>query len=423
MKKKLFAIFGPLILATVILGGFFYSPWKLDLNDPNVIAKASTSMADSVLRGTVLTSEALSSDKYVPFFGSSELNRVSSMHPSVLAEKYQRNYTPFLIGAAGTQSLSQYSIIHNLAKELKGKKAVFIISPQWFTPKGVAQDYFTNWFSEEQTYAWLLSLTKISADDQYYAKRLQEFDIVQKNQRLVAVLKEIESGQLPSQSELDYFQLQENMLSREDEIFSGIGLNKNLTKDINKAAQNLPAQYDEATLDQVATTEGQNATSNNEFEIKNSFYTSRLKKDIKKLAGSQTDWDYRYSPEFSDFQLVLNEFAKNNVDVLFVIPPINQKWMDYTGLSSEMLAGFSKKIRYQLTSQGFTNIADLSGDGTEDYFMEDTIHLGWRGWLAADQSIAPFLENTQQTTLNYHINNDFLSEAWQNQDPQTISTN
>ena len=40
------------------------------------------------------------------------------------------------------------------------------------------------------------------------------------------------------------------------------------------------------------------------------------------------------------FNLVLTEFARNNVDVLFVIPPINQKWMDYTGLPQEVLSGF-----------------------------------------------------------------------------------
>ena len=46
--------------------------------------------------------------------------------------------------------------------------------------------------------------------------------------------------------------------------------------------------------------------------------------------------------EYSDFQLVLTEFARNNVDVLFVIPPINQKWMDYTGLPQEVLSVLTK---------------------------------------------------------------------------------
>ncbi len=37
------------------------------------------------------------------------------------------------------------------------------------------------------------------------------------------------------------------------------------------------------------------------------------------------------------------------------------------------------RIRYQLESQGFTNIADFSKDGDQPEPMEDTIHMGWNG--------------------------------------------
>ncbi len=75
---------------------------------------------------------------------------------------------------------------------------------------------------------------------------------------------------------------------------------------------------------------------------------------------------------------------------MFIIPPVNEKWSDYTGLSQEMLQGFAKKIKFQLNSQGFNRIADFVNQAGTNYFMEDTIHLGWKGWLAADQQIRPF---------------------------------
>ena len=56
---------------------------------------------------------------------------------------------------------------------------------------------------------------------------------------------------------------------------------------------------------------------------------------------------------------MLNQFAKSNTNVIFVIPPVNSKWMAYTGLSQEMYDATVSKIRYQLESQGFTNIADF----------------------------------------------------------------
>ncbi len=52
---------------------------------------------------------------------------------------------------------------------------------------------------------------------------------------------------------------------------------------------------------------------------------------------------YVKSPEYSDFQLMLNQFANDHTNVLFIIPPINAKWQKYTGMSSAMLATFDKK--------------------------------------------------------------------------------
>ncbi len=64
------------------------------------------------------------------FFGSSELSRISPFHPSVLAEKYQRNYRPFLLGAPGTQSLSQYMMMRSAGDAMKTRKSslLFLLS-------------------------------------------------------------------------------------------------------------------------------------------------------------------------------------------------------------------------------------------------------------------------------------------------------
>lgn len=69
----------------------------------------------------------------------------------------------------------------------------------------------------------------------------------------------------------------------------------------------------------------------------------------------------------------------------------------------------SKKIRYQLQSQGFNHIADLSKDGDVPYFMTDTIHPGWRGWLKIDRAVDPFLTK-QVNPPHYHIDNRFYSK-------------
>ncbi|AXG38919.1 D-alanyl-lipoteichoic acid biosynthesis protein DltD [Enterococcus gilvus] len=420
MKKKLFGIFGPVLLAAVLLVLLFFSPFKINSNDPKLIKAASSSMAGNVLRGNSITKEALSTDNYVPFFGSSELSRISPFHPSVLAEKYDRGYTPFLMGAPGTQSLTQFMMMQSLGNELKDRKVVFIISPQWFVKNGIKRDYFDAYYSPEQTLNWLLNLKKVDESDKYLAQRLTHYGVVRKDERLDRMLDAVMKGKLPNKTDIAFSKLKYNMLEREDQLFSTIGMISKQDQ-IDKNTKRLPDEYDAHELNTLANQLGKQATQGNEFGIQQRFYNQRIKPHQNRLANSQKNWDYRYSPEFSDFQLALDQLAKKHADALFIIPPVNGRWARYTGLSDQMLQEFSAKIKYQLTSQGFTNIADYTNDQNTPYFMQDTIHLGWKGWLAADKKIKPFLKNNQSQAKNYTINNPyFLSNEWQEMNPGEI---
>ena len=70
MKKKLLAIFGPLIAATVLLALFFFSPFKINDENKDLWAQASSSMSGNILRGNSIKNEAVKSGEYVPFFGA-----------------------------------------------------------------------------------------------------------------------------------------------------------------------------------------------------------------------------------------------------------------------------------------------------------------------------------------------------------------
>lgn len=417
MKKQLFSIFGPVILAAVLIVVLFFSPVKINQHDPALLKEAASSMSGNILRGDDVKKEALSTDQYVPFFGSSELSRISPFHPSVLAEKYQRGYTPFLLGAPGTQSMAQFMMMQSLGKDLKNRKVVFVISPQWFVRDGLKRAYFQAYYSPEQTLNWLLGLKKIDASDRYLAKRLVQYKV--KDARTDEMLRNVANGKLPSPFDKRISQLKLNLFSREDELFSTIGL-RSKQKQIDASAKQLPDQYNKAELKKLANQIGREQTSDNSLQIQNKFFRG-LRKHLPELRNKQAKLDYRYSKEFSDFQLALDQLAKEHADVLFIIPPVNGKWSKYTGLSQEMLQQFSTKIKYQLQSQGFNNIADFTNDNNTNYFMQDTIHLGWQGWLAADQKIAPFLKGSKQEAQNYQIDNGyFLSEKWQQQNPATI---
>lgn len=413
--KKIFLAIGPLILSLIVVVSLIFIPFKRTPSpSKSAIRDASSSMSPLVFRGNEIKNTAMSSSKYLPFFGSSELSRINAFHPSTIARKYKRNYEPFLLGAPGTQSLTHFFMLNSMSKELKNKPIVFIISPQWFVKEGVSNEIFSQYFSPLQTYQWLLSIDKPSTEAVYLANRLLEFSSLSDDTLIKPLLEKIGKGEALSELDRSFSQTQYDILTKEDQFFSTVDTTKEAR--ILKAEKELPLLYDRDYLDKLAEKIGHRKTTTNPYQLENNFYKRRIKASEGKLKGAQKNYSYLASPEFSDFQAVLNQLAKNNTKALFIIPPVNKKWSDYTGLSQDMLKMFSQKISYQLQSQGFNDIVDFTVKSDVNYFMEDTIHLGWRGWLSLDDHLQEFLANKSQTQQNYHLNNEkFLSKEWDNQ--------
>lgn len=408
-KRRLWLIFGPVLCAFILLLVVFLIPWERTFSKTSIF-EAANSQTTTVFKGSKMKQEAYN-DGYIPFYGSSELSRFDPLHPSVLAEKYDRNYRPFLLGGPGSQSLAQFVGMQGTAKQLKNRKAVVIISPQWFTKEGQNPQAFDLYYSPLQAANFLLKANN-SKTDRYAAARIASMPTV-KTGLIKSCLKKVAAGQKLSGWDRFLLQNRQRMLINEDNFFSTFQLRDRVNK-IHQKAKLLPDQYSKAALKKVADEQGEMHTNSNNLGIDNTFYRTRLsnKKVLKKLKGSQRKFDYVVSPEYADFELMLNQFAKQHTNVLFVIPPINAKWAKYTGLSQEMYQKSVAKIETQLTKQGFDNIENLSKDGGKKYFMEDTIHLGWNGWIAVDNAVKEFAE-TPNSRYNYKMSNYYYSKNWQ----------
>lgn len=414
MKKRLFMIFGPIFAAALLMLAVFLSPlWSgFDYVKPKVEENAAASLSPQVLKGQLIKRNALENG-YIPFFGSSEWSRFDPFHPAVLAAKYHRDYRPFLMGARGSQSLTHFFVMQSINPQLKNKKAVFFISPQWFTPVGEDPNAFSYYYSTLQTTSWIKHENG-SKMDRYAAYRLLEMPSGSSDKVIAGALARIAAGLKPTSSQMFYVNFRNRILLNEDQIFSRYRIPFNNEETIAKNRRLLPDQYNFAKLDQLAGQIGAEKTSSNQFDISNVFWKHRLKSHFKQLKGFQSKMSFLKSPEYSDFELVLNQFANDHTKVLFIIPPINAKWQRYTGLSGKMLSQFDRKITKQLKSQGFNHIDDLSHDGNVPYFMTDTIHPGWRGWLKMDQAIRPFLTKSVPDP-HYRIDNYYYSKEWQNE--------
>ena len=413
MLKRLWMIFGPIITAGLLvylLIFFFPTGSAHDIIQEKRSAAATTidSFKERFQKVRALSDPDL---RFVPFFGSSEWLRFDALHPAVLAEKYDRNYRPYFIGQRGAASLNQYLGMQQMLPELKNGTAVYVLSPQWFTKKGYNSAAFQQFFSNDQLSSFL-NQNETDENSEYAAKRILEMkpEIAMKSQ-----LSKVAKGQELNTFDKTYVQFLAELNKREDALFSPFAAqnNANYDKKVLPYLKELPDEFSYEALDQVAVRDAEEHTKSNSFGIDDRFYKKRLSKKIGKLKGFQEHLSYEVSQEYGDLQLVLNQFAKLKTNVIFVIPPVNSKWMAYTGLNQEMYDATVLKIRYQLESQGFTNIADFSKDGDQAYFMQDTIHMGWRGWVAFDKAVDPFVSNPTPAP-SYNLNDRFYSKDWAN---------
>lgn len=416
MKKnyRLWPIFGPIIIAVLMLIGLFLLPLNFKVSS-QTLKEAAVSLDTATFKNQFLKKQALDNKTthYVPFFGSSELERMDRFHPSVMAARYH-NYRPFLLGKKGAQSLPQVLSMETIMPQLKNRKAVFIISPQWFVKQGISPAAFKYYNGDLADLTWLQHADPHSAYDRYFARRLVQ--LLGANDRVGQMAHEIATGHKLTWVNYQTIAIQRKFLIHEDQLFSRFRPNENYEKRIAPKIDRLPAKYNYQDLKSLARSDAKQQTTNNQFGILNSFYASRVKSKKAMLKNAEKNFDYLKSPEYSDFELVLKQFAKQHTQVLFMIQPINSKWANYTGLNMKMYYQSVRKIKYQLHQQGFNNIADYSHQGNTPYFMEDTIHIGWVGWVKFDKRVANFMAQKNQKT-NYHLQQKFLNKNWQQLEP------
>lgn len=413
-KKKLWSIFGPVIVAAILVLVFFCLPWS-GHHSAKTEQRAAVSLSPTVFKNRSLKVQALSGKhtKYVPYFGSSEFNRMDRYHPAVMDAKYH-SYRPFMFGSRGTQSLPQLFNMAMMSDQMQNKKAVFVISPQWFVKRGVMPSAFKYYNGAYANLTWLQKANPNSPYDRYTAKRLVQ--LLGDNGSVVSYADKISKGKSLNSWDRFVIRTKLTLLHHEDNLFSGFFIKDNYDTRIKPKTKLLPEQLNYADLSATAIKQHDRASNNNRFGVLNAFYNKRMRGQIKKTAGSQKRFDYTKSPEYGDLEVVLNQLQKTNTNVIFMITPVNAKWEKHTGMSMPMYYRTVRKIKTQLRAQGFNNIIDYSHKGGQNGFMQDTIHIGWAGWVDFDRQTAPFLEK-KQPQPNYHMNDAFLSNEWLNLNP------
>ncbi|MCY8808131.1 D-alanyl-lipoteichoic acid biosynthesis protein DltD [Bacillus atrophaeus] len=392
MKKR---FFGPIILAFILFVGAVAVPasWLTRFIPDKRVEESATALNPNMFQGLYLQNKMLEEQKYLPIYGSSELSRLDKFHPSNYFQVNNQGFTPYLIGKGGSQSLIHAINFAAHADQLKGKKLVFIVSPQWFTKHGSDEQHFAPNYSALQGLDLAFNDTIDPAVKKQMMKRMLHYKAVTND----AVLSELYQAMLEGQTwkvnllkpaAKSYYSL----LQKKD-LYYSMAESEGPKRHVSESVKDKPW----SVLKQEADKMGEDHSRSNVFHIDDPSYR-KLKHKVPKFKNRNKHRTYAKSPEFGDFELMLDILKDAGAEPMFVSIPVNGKWYDYTGFPKNGRTDYYKKVKKQIEAKGF-QVADLSGHEYDPYFMKDTIHIGWKGWVYVDKAIEEFYKTGKVSSL------------------------
>ncbi|MET4561579.1 D-alanine transfer protein [Lysinibacillus parviboronicapiens] len=383
-----------LLVAFVLFAAFVFFPnsWiKAWISDAHV-EQAKTSMAPLMFQGMYLQERMLQESNSMPLYGSSELNRFDPFHPYNYVRATDAPYSTFMIGRGGMQSITHFLNFAAQEKNLKDKKIVFIISPQWFTEKGMVELHFSPNYS--MLHAYDLAFNKeIDATLRNDAmERLLQFDTVKRDHLLQAMyqykMSDGKENPIMGRFAMMAGHVHKALLEKKDLYYSLFPHKSHNLKSNDKLITN---QTFEQQLHH-AEAYGEKRVSN-ELMIENKFYKRLENSNLKKLEGFRKHENYTESPEYKDFQLVIDVLKDAGAKPLFVSIPVNGRWYDYGHYPQDRRQEYYKKMEQVLTAADVPYV-DFSDHEYDPYFIMDTIHIAWKGWVYLDQELDKYWEQS-----------------------------
>ncbi len=337
-----------------------------------------------------MRSLASSIDEYtIPVMGSSELQHQKSTPYNPANVFAGQKIKPMLIGAGYYQSLFHATALTALSPEMENKKAVLILAPQWFRKSGVRPEAFASRFSEEN-YLDMLQNEELSAET-----RLR---IIERTHKLLKdtdpTMEERLTGYEKQYLDEDLNPVKSTPTLREKFVREKNRTNIYLRLAVHdlRRSRKWEEQTDTPDFEALrvqAAEDGEKSAGGNEFYVKQSYYDHYIVHvmDEEKDAGIRTG--YSVSPEYEDFRTFLMTCRDLDIQPLVMLTPVNGYWYDYIGFPADAREDYYSQIRDMVKEFG-AELCDFSDREYEKYFMEDTIHIGWKGWVDACEAIYGF---------------------------------
>lgn len=326
--------------------------------------------------------------------GSSELfvTNQKEYHP-----KQVLNFSDFnimQIGEVDSQNIIHASILGSIGEKIPNKKVVLIESIQWFNRDGFVSQKLSNKISKEHVYRTMTNPKIKQETKKKFIERLIELSVddPELNNTFKTYKAAFVDGEfnpfipLSASVEAYLYSLKNRMLFYERREKENLALNSGSAYSI-----------DWENLEKSEIQKNKTTTNNNQYGIDNEYYLRFIKDKYENLKNSHNiNNDPGYtdlnSAEYTDMELFL-EIAKDlGVEVLVTVFPVNGKWFDYTGFTSERRKQTYTKI-LEITKPYNIEVYDASQLEYEEDYMYDPIHIGVKGWINLQKRLLEFQNN------------------------------
>ena len=318
-------------------------------------------------------------EQTLPVFGSSEFmhGKQEPFHPSQVFRG--TDVTPMLIGAGYYQSLSHAVTLSAIEEAMQLKRAVLILSPQWFRKTGVVDQAYTSRFSEVLYDAML--------ENEGISEELKDYFWERTNVLLSpdpGTLEKVEKdraflyGEMNSPWERFFERIWLGFLSEKDRFsisLRQLGMGRTRGEKLEEKQEEKEEKEEERQEEQEEKEEKLEekkiltekdweelmalAELRGEEENQNPFYIGqesyeRLLPYLPEKKGMNADANkgYQTGPEFADLRSFVRTAREAGVEVMLVMVPVNGYYYDFTEFPASARQGYYEKIRTLAKEEG-----------------------------------------------------------------------
>jgi D-alanine transfer protein len=393
------ALIALLLLCAGVLGGNAYAE---SVENRYVHALAPAWFPQKSL-GSALQKAAFHQPDLLPVYGASELGYPDPYDAKVIFQKYPTGFTIFTVGRAIAEPLTILERLAAIGVDLRGKKVVITLSPDFATVGMTSTGGYAFNFSPLHAYEVAFSADLSLELKREVAVRMLDYpETLRKYPLLNFALERLGEGS-PASLALYYAilplgKIQTLVLRLQDhwETIDYIQSQSDLKPNVPRRKKTL--DWD-ALLEQA----GQNyqrRSDSNPFGIENEEWVQQYSGDILQQKNILSDkWFLDFiatSKGWEDLDMLLRELKELGAQPLILSAPLHGPFYDYLGISAAARQSYYDKLPRVVSPYGVPLLEFADHDQDTQFLIDPLFHLSSVGWVYYAQALDAFYHGTLQ---------------------------